>query len=97
MSQQVKLLPPPRYLVWRTPANIIKAYQNDLGDNRSSQKQTTTRTQQKSARRQKPKPPPFAAKVRRKWSDTKSKVRKRLGLYTFLDPMPTGLYLDIVI
>jgi hypothetical protein len=41
--------------------------------------------------------PPFSAKVKRRWADTKSRVRKRLGQYAFVEPLPIGLYLDMVI
>lgn len=89
------MLPAPRYLVKRSPANIIKAYENDLPDSRPAHKETRTRSNK--SQQQKQKSPPFSAKVKRRWANTKSKVRRRLGLYTFLEPMPLGLYIDMVI
>lgn len=93
------MLPPSGYMVKRTPANIAKAYENDLPDNKSTSKQSKTRVSQSrnNSKYQQKKPPPFAAKVKRRWSDTKAKVRRHLGLYASIEPMPIGLYLDMVI
>jgi len=95
MTQQIKMLPAPRYLVKRTPANIVKAYKNDLSETGDAPDKTNTRPSKPKYRKQKD--PPFSAKVKRRWSDTKSKVKRRLGMYTFLEPMPLGIYLDMVI
>ncbi len=95
MTQQIKMLPAPGYLVKRTPANIVKAYKNDLPDTGPAPNETKTRPSK--PKYTKPKEQPFSAKVKRRWSDTKSKVKRRLGMYTFLEPLPLGLYLDMII
>ena len=94
MTQSIKMLPAPRYLVKRSPANIVKAYGNDLPDRRLANNEPKTRSSRSQQRKQKE--PAFSAKVRRKWTEAKSKVSRRLGLYTFLEPIPIGLYLDMV-
>lgn len=95
MTESIKMLPPPRYLARRSPANVRKAYENELPNKRAAEKET--RTEANSTGKQKHKEPPFSAKVRRKWEDAKSKVSRRLGLYTLLEPLPIGMYIDMVI
>jgi len=95
MTDSVKMLPPPRYMIRRNPANIKNAYENELPNKRTADKET--RTQSNETRQSKQKEQPFAAKVRRKWEDAKSKVSRKLGLYTWLEPLPIGMYIDMVI
>ena len=95
MTQSIKMLPPPSYLVRRTPANIVKAYEKDLSEKDLSLRESQAKSGKSKSREQKD--APFTAKVRRKWSNTKAKVGRRLGLYTFLEPLPLGLYIDMVI
>jgi hypothetical protein len=89
------MLPPPSYLVKRTPANIVRAYKNDLPETGHAPNEPRTKPSKPKYKKQNSQP--FSAKVKRRWSDTKSKVKRRLGMYTFLEPMPLGLYLDMVI
>jgi len=95
MTESIKMLPAPSYLVKRKTASIIKAYENDLALDRPAAKESQSRTDRSEYRRERDRP--FSAKVRRKWSSTKAKVSRRFGMYGFLDPLPLGLYIDMMI
>jgi hypothetical protein len=99
MTQSIKMLPAPCYIIKRTPANIVKAYENDLESDRSLAKPLHVESSRSSekAKYREPKQKPFAAEVRRRWTDTTSKIRRRLGQYAFMEPLPIGMYLDIAI